>query len=586
MPPKKVRKRKKKIKVVLSSEQKEQKKREKKLREDILNLFKRMGFEYIKTDGRDVTFGGQTSDIDRVFLYENVILVCEETTGKDSDHLRKKYDFVERIVVQKDSFITWIKDIGKEKFGRFAEYPNARYKIFNLYFTENTIEEEKRSLYNKFKYIDGRNLRYFLKIANSIRYSARNEFYKFLDLDFKHIGEAIASQRENIHSAVISPEGVSGMPQGVHLVSFVMTAKELLDCAYVFRKENWGQETGYYYQRLIEKKKINSIREFLTREKRTFIDSIIVSLPNDAKFYSANKTGGKGDPIDPKSISEVTSNAIIEIPYKINSIGIIDGQHRVFGHHEGPDNDEEKIIAGLRNKRHLFVTGLYYQNDFKESTKRKFESQLFLEINSKQKRVDAQLLQHIESLQDPLSPIGIAMSVIQQLNGRTPFGNHFILSEIDEKRKGIKTPSIVKFGLQQLVEINTDKEGLFKYWTYEYKMLLITDKESKQAEDICKKYVSFCTEMLGKFFCAVKSSQKEEAWTFDGKSKLLRVTAIVAFIKSFEKSIEVYKGVKDIPFYQKKLSQLEVDFMQEKFPYVSSQWPKLAEEINKCWTPV
>ncbi|CAG1020580.1 hypothetical protein MTYM_00376 [Methylococcales bacterium] len=550
MTSKKVRKRKKKIKVVLSSEQKEQKKREKKLHEDILNLFRRMGFEYIKTDGRHVTFGGQKSDIDRVFLYENVILVCEETTGKDSDHLRKKYDFIERIVEQKDSFITWIKDIGKEKFGRFTEYSNARYRIFCLYFTEDTIEEEKRLLYNKFKYIDGRNLRYFLKIADSIRYSARNEFYKFLDLDFRDVGEAIASQQENIYSAVISPKDVSGMPQGVYLVSFVMTAKELLDCAYVFRKENWDQETGYYYQRLIEKKKINSIREFLTRERRTFIDSIIVSLPNDAKFFSANQTRGKGDPIDPKSISEVTSNAIIEIPYKTNSIGIIDGQHRVFGHHEGPDNKEEEIIAKLRNKRHLFVTGLYYQNDFKESDKRKFESQLFLEINSKQKRVDAQLLQHIESLQDPLSPIGIAMSVIQKLNGRTPFLNLFMLSEIDEKKNGIKTPSIVKFGLQQLVEINDDKEGLFKYWPCKDKMLLITDKESTQAEDIRKEYVSFCTEMIGKFFHAVKSS-KEEAWTFDGKSKLLRVTAIVAFIQSFEKSIEVYKGVKDIPFYQK-----------------------------------
>mgnify|MGYP001590766500 FL=1 len=582
----KVRKRKKKSKVVLSVEQKEQKKREKRLHVDVLNLFKRMGFEYIRTDGRHVTFGGQKSDIDNVFLYENVILVCEETSGKDSEynHLRKKYDFIERIVGHRDTFITWIKDIGKEKFGRFTEYLNARYKIFYLYFTEDTIEEEKRKLYNKFKYIDGRNLRYFLKIADSIRYSARNEFYKFLYLDFKHVGEAIASQRENIHSAVISPEDVSGMPSGVHLVSFVMTAKELLDCAYVFRKENWDQETGYYYQRLIEKKKINSIREFLTREKRTFIDSIIVSLPNDAKFYSANKTGGKGDPIDPKSISEVTSNAIIEIPYKTNSIGIIDGQHRVFGHHKGPDTREERIIAQLRNKRHLFVTGLYYQG-IKESDKRKFESKLFLEINSKQKRVDAQLLQHIESLQDPLSPIGIAMSVIQKLNGRTPFVNLFILSEIDEKKNGIKTPSIVKFGLQQLVEINNDKEGLFKYWPCEDKMLLITDRESKQAEDIRKEYVSFCTEMIGKFFCAVKLSQ-EKAWTFDSKSKLLRVTAIVAFIQSFEKSIEVYKGVKDIPFYRKNLSQLKVDFMQEKFPYVSSQWPKLAEEINKCWTSV
>ncbi|MBI5674817.1 MAG: DGQHR domain-containing protein [Nitrospirae bacterium] len=582
MATRKMKKRKRKKKVPLTPQRKHQIK----FHKAILEMFKRMGFEYIRTEGKKVRFDGRESEIDSVFLFKNIILICEETIGKTNatDHLRNKYEFFEKLSTDRENFLSWIKNIGKDKFARFDNYSNARYKIFYIYFTEQPIEEEKRILYGEFKYIDYRILKYFLKVADSIRYSARNEFYKFIGVDFRQIGNTKGSYPEHIYSAVIFPEDVSGMPSGVSLVSFVMTAKELLDCAYVFRKENWDQNTGYYYQRLIERSKIVSIREFLSREKRTFIDNIIVSLPKEAKFYLKGEKDLESEPIDPKAIDDVTSNIEIKIPYKSNSIGIIDGQHRVFGHYEGPDDQEERIIADLRNKRHLFITGLYYQKGmFTESEKRKFESQLFLEINSKQKKVNTQILQHIQSLQDPFSPIGISTSVIQKMNTRSPFLNLFLLSELDNK--GIKTPTIIKYGLQQLVEIDESKETLFKYWHNQDKNLL-QKQEGKDniAEELLNKYVSFCADTICKFFISVQSNFKDD-WVTDGTSKLLTVTSIVAFIKSFGMSLEVYQGVKEIGFYQKKLSALKIDFKnKEKFPYVSSQWPKFAAEINKCWT--
>jgi DGQHR domain-containing protein len=572
------KKKRRKKKPPLTPEQKLQRKFHKK----VLELFKRMGFEYIRTENLHVTFGGQTGEFDSAFLYENIILLCEETLGKNrtGDHLRKKYDFFERILLEKEVFLKWIKNKGEEKFKRFENYTNARYKIFYLYFTERLVEENKRTLYSRFKYIDSKILRYFSKLSDCIRYSARNELYKFLDLDFKQIGNSIAGSQENIHSAVIFPEGISGMPQGVHLVSFVMTAKELLDCAYVFRKENWSQDSGYYYQRLLDKNKISNIREFLAKEQRTFIDNIIVSLPKETRFYLIDEDGEKGKSFNLHHSSEAT-NVSISIPYKSNSIGIIDGQHRVFGHHVGPDSKEERIIADLRQKRHLFVTGLYYEKGvFTESEKRKFESKLFLEINSKQKKVNTQILQDIESLQDPLSPIGISTSVVRKMNQRSPFYDMFLLSELD--KKGIKTPTIIKYALQQLVELTEEKETLFKYWNQRDKNLLTEGKDTEE-EELRNKYIDFCSDSICKFFVAVKNNF-ENAWTTDGSSKLMTVTSIVAFIKSFNYALEKYKGLKEISFYQDKLKNLHIDFKNKKrFPYVSSQWPKFAEQINKCW---
>ncbi|NVN94797.1 MAG: DGQHR domain-containing protein [Bacteroidetes bacterium] len=583
--PSKIKKtvKKKKIKSNLSEKQKLEKKLQVKLHKNLLDTFRYMGFEYTRTEGKHVSFGGQKSDFDNIFLFENLIIICEETISIDHDHLRKKYDFFERVVENKEEFIKWFKEIAPEKFEKFGTYSISRYLIFPMYATIDTIEEEKRNLYNKFKYLDNKILIYFKKTAESIKYSARNEFYKYLDLDFKKIGNISSCNKDYIHSAVIFPEDVTGLPSGVSLVSLVMTAKELIDCSYVFRKESWDEDSGFYYQRLIDKSKIQKIRKYLVDKQRTFIDSIIVSLPKDATFFIKDSEGIKIKNIDIKEVNSIESNTCIEIPYKVNSIGIIDGQHRVFGHHEGPENKEEKVISNLRNKRHLLVTGLFYQKGkFKEQDKRKLESELFLAINSEQKRVSPALLNYINSLQDPLSAIGIAMSVITKMNGRTPFLNQFIISEIGEQKIGIRTPSIVKYGIQGLVEIDNEKDSLFKYWDEKDKLLLITDSNSEAINDLRKKYITFCADSISQFFYAVKSTHNEY-WVYDKPCKLLTVTSIVAFMKSYEFSIGLFKGIKDIEFYSKKLKNMNFNFKMEPFPYVSSQWNKLSEEINKCW---
>lgn len=572
---KKAKKKKRKVKQALTDLQKKQKK----LHKDVGDIFTFMGFKSIKTGGKDVTIGLQTSDCDSVHIYENIILICEETAGsKDDNHLRKKNDFYEEVAKHKADFIDWLKTNWPEKFENETTYTTARYKIFYIYISRETVEENKRERYNQLKYIDGKALRYFLKVADSIRYSARNEIFKFLGLDLKHIGPTQQSAQQYAYSTVIFPEDVSGMPSGVQLVSFVMKAKELLDCAYVFRKEHWNEDSGFYYQRLIDKPKISSIRKFLVKNKRTFIDNIIVSLPKEVKFCTVDDDGNEIDNIEVSEVSDFTTNIKIKIPYNINSIGIIDGQHRVFGHHFGYDKDEP-VIAELREKRHLFVTGIYYKRGMSESAKRKFESGLFLEINSKQRKVVPQLLQHIESLQEPLSSIGIAMSVIEKMNARSPFLNMFILSEIDEKEEGIRTPSIVRYGLQQLVEITEDKNGLFKLWSDAEKNVLL-EKESEKMDEVRKRYVKYCADSICRFFIGVKDSH-DDAWKFTD-SKLLTVTSIVAFIKSFDAAVEKY-GLRDSNFYRDKLKKLKIDFKQKKFPYVSSQWAKLAVEINQCW---
>ncbi|MBS1687032.1 MAG: DGQHR domain-containing protein [Bacteroidetes bacterium] len=575
------KKKKKPTKPNLSDKDKLRIRLQKKMNKDVSSFFKLMGFEYVRTVDKHKTFSGHKSEIDSAFIFENIIVLCEQGVGKDQDHehLRKKNEYFEAILNDKTEFLSWIKNIGKDKFERFPKYSDNRYKIFYIYITNKQVEEEKREVYSKLKYIDDRILKYFLKIASCIKHTTRNEFYKYLKLDLKDIGPVTSKEeKEHIYSSVIMPEEVSGFPQGVYLASFVMTAKELLDCSYVFRKENWESEMGFYYQRLIEKKRIEEIRSFLLKQQRSFIDNIIVSLPDNIQFLTIGKNDEK-TPININTIDSLDSKIKIQIPYKINSIGVIDGQHRIYGHYESADSNEN-AMSSLRDKRHLFVTGIYYdKTKFPIGDKRKFESQLFLEINSKQKKVSPQLLQYIESLQEPTSPIGLATAIVTKLNNRAPFKDLFNISPLDPT-KTIKTPTIIKYGLQNLVEINSEKETLFKYWKGQDKNQLLT---SNYTEEVLAEYIKYCTNNIAMYFSAIRESLPTH-WNTNDDSKLLTVTSIVAFLHSFNVALTKYKGVKDVPFYKSKLVSLKINFTKGSFPYVSSQWPKMAEEISKCWT--
>ena len=571
MAAKKLKKRKKKTKKVLSPEEKALLRRKNKLHADVKALFKAMGFEYISTNGIEKKFGDTPGELDGVYIFENIIILCEETISLDNDHLRTKQVYYQKILENKQEFFEWLKKLGKDKF---KEYPLPRYSLSYIYITETIVDEDIRNRFPQFKYIAPKALKYFLRVAKSIRFSSRNEFFKFLGLNLDDIGSVSSSHEErHIDSAVIIPESSSGFPEGIQVVSFVMKAKELLDCAYVFRKDNWENRIGQYYQRLVDKNKVERIRNYLAKEGRTFIDNIIVTLPEGTSFSKNNKI------IDVNQIATI-SNVQIRIPYKINSIGIIDGQHRVLGHYEGNDHLENKI-AQHRDKRHLFVTGIFYEEGkFDELKKRTFESELFLLMNNNHSKVRTDLLHYIETLKAPLSPIGVAGTVLMRLNEREPFLNLFKLSPLD--KEGIKTPTIVKFGLQGVVEISEKKETLFKYWKGANKKKLLTGELDQKIYDA---YVDFCVHSLAMYFSSIKANFKDN-WNLDKNNRLLATTAIVVFLKSFSISLQKYQDVKDFEFYKEKFSNLTIDFSKGEFAkFGSRDWKTLTDKIDaECWT--
>ena len=72
------------------------------------------------------------------------------------------------------------------------------------------------------------------------------------------IGNISSSNADTkITAPIIYPRSFTGLKNGVRIVSFMMSAENLLNTCYVLRKDNWS-ESIWLYQRLIEKGKIKN----------------------------------------------------------------------------------------------------------------------------------------------------------------------------------------------------------------------------------------------------------------------------------------------------------------------------------------
>lgn len=64
-------------------------------------VFKRIGFQWIRSDGIEFQFDGRTGEIDDILLFGNILVIAEYTTGKpDSSHLAKKRSSTRKFVVK------------------------------------------------------------------------------------------------------------------------------------------------------------------------------------------------------------------------------------------------------------------------------------------------------------------------------------------------------------------------------------------------------------------------------------------------------------------------------------------------------
>lgn len=538
-------------------------------RKKIRSSFTDAGFTYFSTLDKHFPIGTRTVELDYLFLYENIIVICEDNTKqkKDIDHIRNKNESFAEIRNNKTAFLNWLSNTFPEKATMVKQYRPERYFLYYIYISQTELEitEDEKNRYSNLLFWDPETLSYFNRMAQCIQHSARYEIFRYLGLKNDEIGfSGSEGGKTTIKALIIYPQEATGLRNGVRVVSFMMSAEKLLRTSYVLRKDSW-EESMFLYQRLIEKDKVKSIRAFLAQKGEAFYNNIIVALPDNVTFED-----DAGTPILVENIGDFQHCKLV-LPDEMNSICIIDGQHRIFAHYEAPATEKYELqIAPLRRQLHLLVTGLIFPTEMKEPERKQIQSQIFLDINDNTKKVAPNVLTHIEMVKDPFSDIGLARRVIERLNKKRVFLNRFELSALDESK--IKVASIIKFALRYLVTVTPaeGKTSLYAYWQ--------GNKEAFQQKDEASlnDYIEFCANSIDLYFSAIRDAFKS-SWN-DPASKMLSVISINGFIIAFNRQLNKY-GVSDYPFYSSCLRKLSIDFSKNGFPYTSSQYRKFSGRI-------
>lgn len=536
----------------------------------IRSIFTGAGFTYLPTGGHEMFVGRRKVEVDALFIYENVWLLCEDTlkTTNVRDHIRTKHEAFNEIRGDLPTFIRALAELFPEQQALFDRYMPDRICLFCLYIpsTELDLTEDDRALFSGLTFVQPRTLNYFNWIVQAIKRSARNEIFRFLGLKSSDIGLSRSSCLTNqISAPIIYPQEFTGTRNNVRVVSFMMSAQDLLDTCYVLRKDNW-EESMWLYQRLIEKKKLQNIRESLIERGETFYNNIIVALPDSVTFRDAD-----GQYKDITKIDALTGNCQMILPREMNSLCVIDGQHRIFAHYEsGTDSPQEQRIAALRKQLHLLVTGLVFPPEMSAGERARIQSDIFLGINMNAKLVPQNVILQIKRILAPTEGESLAQYVLEKLDREGIFYRLFQLSSLDDAP--IKTASIVQYGLKPLVTASPTRErpSLFDHWD--------GDKAAFQALDstAIDAYVQFCASTLRCYFSAIKR-HLARYWD-DRNAKLLSVISINGFITAFTRQLPV-NGVRDFSFYDEKFRNWDFDFSREGFPYTSSQYKKFSTRI-------
>ena len=537
-------------------------------RSAIRSSFTKAGFHRVSgVSDKEFTYDNQKTDLDDIFVYENVIILAEYTCKQASyvgEHLKLKKHVYDKILANPEAFLTFLT----KKFPGSADQLASGYHVQTtivriLYCSRYDFDEKYRVNVPAPIYMDYPAVRYFAAVSDAVRKSARFELLHFLGVSDTQVGLngkiSVAAQSKN-YSGSLLPESHSHFDAGFKIVTFYADPEALLRTAYVLRKDGWRDSLNLY-QRMISKPKIEAIRAYLKKQKRVFINNVIVSLPPEVKPLNE-----QNDTVDTVTLKQ-TAPVKIALPDRPNSIGIIDGQHRIFAYHETAKDDSE--IAHLRVQQNLLVTGIIYPK-MTDAEREKFEARLFLEINSTQTNAKSQIKQAIGLVLEPFASESIAARVLSLLAKTGPLNG--VVEQYFFDTEKLKTSSIVSYGLKPLVKASGN-DSLFTIWEHPAR----DDVASGENDAALAEYVSFCVETINRVLIAIRKNLSTGRWTTNPKTerRVLATTYVNSFLITLRLLIKAGKPLTDAALENAFVGIDNFDFSK----YHSSQYKRMAEAI-------
>lgn len=219
--------------------------------------------------------------------------------------------------ITEQSFGDAIKSFSKKMPGLRKEvlkkYPGRKIKF--IWATNNIIlKRSDVSLLEKegIAHFNEATIEYYSELAKHLGSCSR----------YQLLGSFFANQEiRNMDDRIPAIQGKMG---GHTYYSFSIEPERLLKIGYVLHRSEANQNMMPTYQRIIKKKRLQSVQEFIN-EGGYFPNSIIISIDTNGKGLSFDQSSLKVE----NTISKI---GVLHIPKRYRSAYIIDGQHRLYGY--------------------------------------------------------------------------------------------------------------------------------------------------------------------------------------------------------------------------------------------------------------
>ena len=321
-------------------------------------LFAKMGFLQMNADRQfrlgytsDPKIPGKQIDVFAVDEETIFIIECKSSEKRTSTSFQKDINEINGI---RENIVKNLKKSFKGKL-----------KIVWLFCTENIVLSENdkgRLLEHRIFHLNQDDIRYYEQLIENLGISAKYQLFAriFANQEIPEIKNRVPA--------------IKGSMGGYTYYSFSIEPNTLLKLSYILHRVNTSDDTLNTYQRMVKKKRIKEIDEFLNGENNFFPNAIIINI--DTK---------KGNPLnfDFATASEHDSNTklgVLHLPKNYKSAFVIDGQHRLFGY-------------GFNEYRFSHTIPVVAFENLPSDK----QASLFVEINNRQKSVDANLLKTLDA---------------------------------------------------------------------------------------------------------------------------------------------------------------------------------------------
>ncbi len=313
--------------------------------DEIWLLFKKMGFKEMNEDRQlKIWVGTNHKQIDVFAKDDNHICLIECKTAEKTTKKDLSKD-IREILHTKKEIINSLREY-------YQDYYQCAFFIVtkNIILTENNFKLAKENVEKNFFLWTEKEIQSYITISEQYEDHARVIMYSNL---FRN--------RELLKSTQV-PAIYGGKGKNKYYYFVIQPEKLLNGITYIHRREERNPEAIIYtYQRMLNKTKLESVRQYV-QNGGYFANNIIINFTNKPNFEKKDKVG------------DITLGTLT-FPKQYGSAWIIDGQHRLYGYlNSGKSEDAYIPVLAFDN---IAV---------------KDQAKLFVDINKEQKPVSAELL--------------------------------------------------------------------------------------------------------------------------------------------------------------------------------------------------